>query len=675
LLLAGLSPLVLTGSRMPGTPHAIPGPAFGAERKILPSRLVFLAGGLADDEVVQLGSCLAAGAHPGIILLLDAPTLTQPNRAFLEAFQPGAIIPVGTFPRGVAELQERVGMKTAPLLEWKGGPPLGLWQLLFPHAERVVVCPAKPRPLYLQAACLAGALRAPLVVLSGQPGEAKDLQRRLDAWKSKEVYLLGTATALEQLLPGVRALTLADEPAVAAAFQQQLAQKEPIHNLVAANPADAAGDLGRMSCLAPWIALQRRAALVLTSARGDNVTKLIHDATSRPELAAADTLILAAGLKAIPTERRPNPAAGKDADIEMEPLTPRGEEPFSFATGRLFHEEPGMVALLLARQQLLHTQAHAHQPRKALVVSNPGGSLPLLETFSRHTARELQNRGYETATLFNSQVSAEAMRRLMPEQDLFLWEGHYRTLVDSFQFLTWDEPLPPSLCFLQSCLALQEKEAHTLYRRGVVGIVGSSTRTYSGSGGAFSLAYFDALLYDKESLGGALRQSKNFLLMYSLLKKKRLGNTPLAGANIRSAWAFSLWGDPTLRLPAPPRPAEALAHVQHQVRGDKLVVKLPQAVYENVAVGHFHASMRPNARLAGLITRDEEPEGAVRHLVPFVFVEVHLPDAAGRTPQLECSLPERSWVFNWDARRQMGYLLVTPRPRGQKELYFQVKWG
>ena len=54
-------------------------------------------------------------------------------------------------------------------------------------------------------------------------------------------------------------------------------------------------------------------------------------------------------------------------------------------------------------------------------------------------------------------------------------------------------------------------------------MVGSSTRTYSGSGGAFSLAFFNALLYDGQSLGGSLRQAKNFLLAYALLKEKRLG--------------------------------------------------------------------------------------------------------------------------------------------------------
>ena len=41
-----------------------------------------------------------------------------------------------------------------------------------------------------------------------------------------------------------------------------------------------------------------------------------------------------AALKAIPTEKRPNPIMGKDEFIEMEPLTPKGEEAFSFAVAR-----------------------------------------------------------------------------------------------------------------------------------------------------------------------------------------------------------------------------------------------------------------------------------------------------------------------------------------------------
>ena len=62
-------------------------------------------------------------------------------------------------------------------------------------------------------------------------------------------------------------------------------------------------------------------------------------------------------------------------------------EPFSFAVGRMFHEDPGVILLMQARQRLLADQRTAAEPaaQGALVVSNPGGGLPLLEMFSRAT--------------------------------------------------------------------------------------------------------------------------------------------------------------------------------------------------------------------------------------------------------------------------------------------------
>src|SRR5207302_11145259 len=119
----------------------------------------------------------------------------------------------------------------------------------------------------------------------------------------------------------------------------------------------------------------RRAGLLLTNEAGDNAAAVIRAALGRAELRQADALLFVAGLKAIPTEQRPNPIAGKDTHIEMEPFTPTGTEPYTFATGRLFHDEPGVIVLLLARQRLLRTP---HPARKALIVSNPGGGLPLL---------------------------------------------------------------------------------------------------------------------------------------------------------------------------------------------------------------------------------------------------------------------------------------------------------
>jgi hypothetical protein len=361
----------------------------------------------------------------------------------------------------------------------------------------------------------------------------------------------------------------------------------------------------------------------------------------------------------------------KDPIIEMEPLTPTGAEPFSFATGRLFHEDRAVVPLLLAREALL---ARSPAPRRALVASNPRGDMSLLEVFSRSTVMELRNAGYHTTALFGKEVSGSELRRLLPEHDVFLWEGHHNPLIVDYGFPDWDEPLPPTLVFLQSCLALKEGKAGPLLSRGAVGVVGSSTRTYSASGGACSLAFFDAILYDGATLGGALRQSKNFLLAYSLLKEKRLGpDATRTGANLRSAWAFTLWGDPTLQLPRPAAPSDARPGVRHEVQGDTIVLHLPSEKHEPVTSNKYRTEIMPNARLAGLLRKEKGSDSLA--LAPLLFAEVHLPNAEpGLVPRLHSKLPDDRYVFCWDGRRGCGYLLVTPGTQAEKDLRFRVRW-
>jgi hypothetical protein len=276
------------------------------------------------------------------------------------------------------------------------------------------------------------------------------------------------------------------------------------------------------------------------------------------------------------------------------------------------------------------------------------------------------------------------VRRLLPEQTVFLWEGHHSTLVREYGIHQWSEPLRPSLVFLQSCLALAEPKAQPFLERGSVGVIGSSSRTYSGSGGAFALAFFDAFLYEDQTLGGSLRHAKNFMLAFAQLKDKRLGGqSKLRGANLRAAWAFSLWGDPTLKMPRPTPPAGALPLVRHEVRGNTIVVSLPEDSHEKLQTPSYRAEIRPNARLAGL--RLKQDEDNAHRLVPLVFVEVSLPETgrpadrsaglgAGKTPVLRSRLPESRWVFCWDGRTQRGYLLLTPRESDRGELRFQVAW-
>ncbi len=635
-------------------------------------RVVYLARGLPDEALIVLGAALA-GRGEDNVLLLDSDARTPSLKSFLDDFRPARLVPVGSFPDGVDGLEKRLGVRPAPAVAWTTGPPLELWRALLPRAESAVVCPAAPRGLLLQAACLAGALRAPLFVSRGDKSEAAQLRELLAGCHATQVYLAGRDENMVAPPPGLRRVRLADEDAVAAAYRRVLREQgATIETLLIANPADTGEGMGGLAALAPWVAVQKHAALLLTGPGGADVDAVVDRAVQRESLRRADALLLVANLKAIPWTKRPNPLEGKDAEVEMEPLTPAGSEPCSFATGRLFHEDPAVVPLMLARQRLLTT---TRKPHKALVVSNAGGGLSLLETFSRNTASELSNAGYETTTRFGSKVQCDELRRLLPEHDVFLWEGHSSTLMREYDFPSWTEPLPPSLVFLQSCLALTEVRAAPLLGRGAVAVVGSSTRTYSGSGGACSLAFFNALLYDGQSLGGALRQAKNFLLAYALLKEKRLGkDATRTGANLRSAWAFSLWGDPTLQLPPPERPAAARPAVRHEVSGNTIVLDVPAQTYDAVQTDKYQASVPANARLAGLL-RKEKNEDDRRPLVPLVFAEVHLPKARDcRVPSLTSRLPSSHWVFCWDERRRCGYLLASPRPQDTGELRFHVHW-
>jgi Peptidase family C25 len=646
-----------------------PLPAPGRE-----DRALVLARGLDDESTIVLSAALAASNHPGIVLL-DTPATRPHIQRFVESFRPTQIVPVGEWDCSQSDLEARFGQPVAEPYR----SIASFLTHLFPTAEDLVVCPAKPRSLLLRSAHLAALLKAPLVVSHGQEGERTALLRCLHDWRSRDIIAIGSAVELCRDLPGVRVRALANEAEVETAALGALGASGPVRALVVTNPYDVRFGHAPLSALAPWLAARRRAALVLTEHDGGSIAHLVEQVTDHPECRRADSVVLLGDLGAIPMEKRPNPLPGKDVETEMEPLTPTGGEPFRFAVGRLFHRDAGFVLLQLARSRLF---AEGAGPRKALVASNPGGGLELLETFSRNSARELANRGWQTTARFRNDVRPDELRRLLPDQGFFLWEGHHDTLIKNWGFAGWDEPLKPSFVFLQSCLALAEDKAGLVLERGAVAVVGSSTRMYSGSGGAFALAYLDALLYEGKSAGEALRHAKNFLLAYTLLKEKRLGEAAkLSGANLRSAWAFSLWGDPALPFPSTRGPEDGLPAVRNRVAVRKtaqgseyeVVLSRPAEGYDRLTVGKYEARFQPNARLAGLLQPGED---ASRRLVPFLFAEVELSAAPdGRKPELTSRLPEKNWVFLWDAGRKAGYLLVTPRPKDEGELRFRIKWA
>jgi hypothetical protein len=592
------------------------------------SRTIILARGLDAEQSLLLSTWLAAVRHPGV-LLLDTDGARSGNRRLIDEYQPAAVVTID------GSLDSAAGR-------------------LFPRPAKVIVANTDSRRLRLHAAALASALRAPFLIWHG-PSDAQCLKHWTDG--SHEAVIVGDP------IEGLPAQLLPDESAVHSAIRTARVGGRALDTIVVANPADSG-----LAELAPWVAASRGAALVLSDDSGDDVDAAVRRALAEPGLAQVENLVILARPGAIATGRRSNPVPGKDAFIESEPLTPTGDDPFTFATGRLFHADPGMVTLMLARQRLLPP---AGAPRTALVASNPGNSLPMLETFSRVSSHELSNRGYQTTALLSNSLSAGQLRRRLPEADVFLWEGHHNTLINDWGFVGWDEPLRPSVMVLQSCLALTEQKVSPLFDRGALAVVGSPSRVYSATGGAFSLAYVDALLYDGQTLGGALRQSKNFLLAYGRLKDKRLGGqAKLVGASLRSAWSFTLWGDPALRLPEPLAPPSAAPAARSRVRGDTITLTVPPVAGAEES-GKYRVPYRPNERLAGLVRPAAEDD---KKLVPLAFAEVKLPDGpVGATPRLESKLPESSWTFVWDGRRRVGYILALPR-EGTEELRFRVRW-
>ena len=169
-----------------------------------------------------------------------------------------------------------------PGLDLAARPPDRSVESVVPACRRVVVCRSEPNGVLLQAACLAGAVGAPLFVLHDEPGEAAELRRWLVDWGTREVFAAGAAVEPGPDLPDVRVVPLADEAAVAACYLRHQETKGPLHALVVANPSDSERGLSAMSALAPYVALQQRAALLLTNGKGTDAAEVVVRRVTSP---------------------------------------------------------------------------------------------------------------------------------------------------------------------------------------------------------------------------------------------------------------------------------------------------------------------------------------------------------------------------------------------------------
>src|SRR5260221_675037 len=103
--------------------------------------------------------------------------------------------------------------------------------------------------------------RAPLFVWHSDKDET-ELRDWLGVWKASEILAVGGAAEKCKALPDVRVRTFPDEKRTFSAALEFQARRGSVRVLVAANPAD-----GGLSALAPWLAAQKHAALLLTDAK------------------------------------------------------------------------------------------------------------------------------------------------------------------------------------------------------------------------------------------------------------------------------------------------------------------------------------------------------------------------------------------------------------------------
>ncbi|MFO0801256.1 MAG: C25 family cysteine peptidase [Gemmataceae bacterium] len=631
---------------------------------------VILAGEMPNPDLMTL-SVAAAAFKPDTTFLMDTPKARTSVKLFFDATRPATVQMVGRFPPTVDPIRRwGVGAPVLDPAKASRDPVAFAWSLAPAGVGWcVVVSPDQGEELF-RAAALAGAMKVPLFVTRDGDEPMRGFKELAAAKGVRQAYAVGAAAAAVTKVGGVEVVRLADASAVDAAHRRELAKSGPPRLWVMASP----GDVDGCGVFAPWVSTLRKAPLILTDEEGMNSEKVFNAALQGPDARTIDQMLVVADPDAIPQAKRRNPTAGKDGDsVDVEPWIPtKKSELITVPSGRIFNPDRAGVPLMLARSKILNETKS--QP-KVFISSNPGDGLRLLETFSRNTGREMENAGCKVTSMFGRFTLTETQaRQAMTENDYFIWEGHNGTVRGRFGVGRFQDPMRPSIAFIQSCAELNAQVAGPLLDRGAVAVIGTPNRMFSGSGGAYVLAFSDALAYDGMTVGQAMRHAMNYMLMYAELKEVRLGgDARLGGANRRAAWTFALWGDPLSKLPTPTPGKDAMPRLQTTATKTSITMKLPESKYPTTEVMPYRAEMYPGGRLAGLYSYEGEDEG--RSLVPLAFAEVAIPDAPnGKTPHLSSRVPARNYVYRWDARRKVMYLLLLPRDKDVDAVEFRVHW-
>ena len=317
--------------------------------------------------------------------------------------------------------------------------------------------------------------------------------------------------------------------------------------------------------------------------------------------------------------------------------------------------------------------------------------MPLAEIISQVTAAEFKNLGIQVKEFYKWSPQDSLLQQEADKANLILFEGHtadqhifpypdFEPLefnensgMDEFanqqrkQKLTRRHLKGMPLVFLQSCNSLDPSIAEQIFEGGGVGLVGSVTSIHSASGSSFAKAFCNSLLYQKGTVGEALRDARNFFFCLARLKTER-GHEETAKVR-RVALSFRLFGDPELQVfPGLKTKPRRLSIKAGFTKSGKIKISLPSHYLQKVENEKYFARIFPGSTLAGLVKRIKNKDE--RRIMLLFFFRLALPSDF---------IPERRqylWrrkdktvraVFLTDVLRQHIYILYFPKKEKKKE--------
>lgn len=395
--------------------------------------------------------------------------------------------------------------------------------------------------------------------------------------------------------------------------------------VVVTNPADRNGMFSpsSLSLIAPLVAAAHQAPLLLVSdSKPESVESEVTSFIDAHGLATSH-IILVGDEIGLPSHRVPDPVleaggplargGGKIVRVELFSEIER-EKPQDFAVGRIVAENAAQASFSLARR------FHGGPPRRgrpAIFLSNADRVFALGEAISRATVADLQNVGVPVRAYYRDEITAEVSQQALAQTDLLVWEGHPRDLtLEERGGVAVDRT--PEVVVLQGCYTLDRSDPFILIEKGTQAVIATSAAIYSASGSALARALFDSALGNGTDLGTALRDARNYLLALAELKRQR-GHDDWR-KTWRAALAFSLWGDPTLKLPIKAgRPTVEPAIWDS--KGNELRLTVPKERMRRILVGDYRAQPAFRSMLSGIVWRD--PGEQRRSLRDLYFTVAH----------------------------------------------------